>query len=121
MAAPGPHKAADSASLHSTGHDSAIQVGEHDHVGSHTAHASDEPVPQHDAAAQQDDDQFQDYVSDSGFDSGSLLEDETDTLASSIMNYRMENGRQYHAYRDGAYWGVSTLSDHALCDVADAL
>lgn len=47
-----------------------------------------------------------DSGSDSGFDSGSLLGDETDTLASSIMNYRIENGRQYHAYRDGAYWGV---------------
>jgi hypothetical protein len=29
-----------------------------------------------------------DYASDSGFDSGSLLGDETDTLASSIMHYR---------------------------------
>lgn len=59
-----------------------------------------------DALAPADEEDPYDYESDSGFDSGSLLGDETDTLASSIMNYRIENGRQYHAYRDGAYWGV---------------
>jgi len=29
---------------------------------------------------------------------------ETATLRSSITAYRMENGRRYHAYKDGAYW-----------------
>ena len=77
-----------------------------------------EDVPPAQSEAQREDGQAQgvsppadeegpyDSGSDSGFDSGSLLGDETDTLASSIMNYRIENGRQYHAYRDGAYWGV---------------
>lgn len=63
--------------------------------------AGDDTTPQAEAGAPEDN-----YVSDSGFDSGGLLVDETDTLASSILNYRIENGRQYHAYRDGAYWGV---------------
>jgi ubiquinone/menaquinone biosynthesis C-methylase UbiE len=57
-------------------------------------------------------------VSDSGFDSGSLLGDETDTLASSIMNYRIENGRQYHAYRDGAYWGPNDELAKEILDFA---
>ncbi|KAF2636676.1 S-adenosyl-L-methionine-dependent methyltransferase [Massarina eburnea CBS 473.64] len=55
---------------------------------------------------------------DSGFDSGSLLGDETDTLASSIVNYRMENGRQYHAYRDGAYWGPNDEHAKEILDFA---
>ncbi|KAF2281277.1 S-adenosyl-L-methionine-dependent methyltransferase [Westerdykella ornata] len=59
-----------------------------------------------------------DAVSDSGFDSGSLLGDDTDTLASSIMHYRMENGRQYHAYRDGAYWGPNDEMAKEILDFA---
>lgn len=41
---------------------------------------------------------------DSAYDSESLLGDDTITLASYITEYRYENGRRYHAYRDGAYW-----------------
>lgn len=29
---------------------------------------------------------------------------ETTSLASSITNYRFENGRRYHAYKEGEYW-----------------
>ena len=29
---------------------------------------------------------------------------DTATLTSSIFNYRWENGRRYHAFRDGEYW-----------------
>jgi len=35
---------------------------------------------------------------------GSLIGCDTDTLASYITDYRYENGRRYHAYRDGEYW-----------------
>lgn len=41
---------------------------------------------------------------DSAYDSESLLGDDTVTLATYITDYRYENGRRYHAYRDGAYW-----------------
>lgn len=34
----------------------------------------------------------------------SLIGCDTDTLASYITDYRYENGRRYHAYRDGEYW-----------------
>lgn len=40
---------------------------------------------------------------DSAF-GGSLIGCDTDTLASYITDYRYENGRRYHAYRDGEYW-----------------
>lgn len=33
----------------------------------------------------------------------------SDTLASYVTDYRMENGRRYHAYQEGSYW-VSLLS-----------
>ncbi|KAK2863678.1 hypothetical protein FQN49_004098 [Arthroderma sp. PD_2] len=44
------------------------------------------------------------------------------TLGSSTQAYRYENGRRYHAYRDGAYWGPNDETDsyhQALVDVAD--
>jgi hypothetical protein len=66
----------------------------------------------------QDNDGHISYESDSAFDSGSLLGDETDTLASSILNHRMENGRQYHAYRDGAYWGPNDELAKEILDFA---
>ncbi|KAH1471874.1 hypothetical protein KXX26_008852, partial [Aspergillus fumigatus] len=33
------------------------------------------------------------------------IQSETTTLRSSILNYHYENGRRYHAYHSGAYWG----------------
>ncbi|KAK2743906.1 hypothetical protein FQN57_004529 [Myotisia sp. PD_48] len=33
------------------------------------------------------------------------------TLASTAQSYRYENGRRYHAYRDGAYWGPNDEKD----------
>jgi hypothetical protein len=35
---------------------------------------------------------------------GSLIGFDTQTIASYMTDYRYENGRRYHAYRDGAYW-----------------
>jgi hypothetical protein len=29
---------------------------------------------------------------------------DTFSIDSSVTNYRIENGRRYHAYHDGAYW-----------------
>jgi SAM-dependent methyltransferase len=69
---------------------------------------------------EQDDDEHDvyDFASDSGFDSGSLLGDGTDSLASNILNHRIENGRQYHAYRDGAYWGPNDELAKEILDFA---
>jgi hypothetical protein len=44
------------------------------------------------------------YDVDSAYDADSIRNDDTETLASFITNYRWENGRRYHAYSDGAYW-----------------
>jgi hypothetical protein len=70
------------------------------------------------AEVDEDSDVTTGFESDSAFDSGSLLGDETDTLASSILNHRMENGRQYHAYRDGAYWGPNDELAKEILDFA---
>ncbi|KAL6159505.1 hypothetical protein ACJQWK_05816 [Exserohilum turcicum] len=82
------------------------------------------PAPDMDSDSDSDPDSdadqatIHDSSSDSGFDSGSLLGDETDSLASSILNHRMENGRQYHAYRDGAYWGPNDELAKEILDFA---
>jgi hypothetical protein len=122
MASSSQQRAADDMwSLHSTSQDSAVQLAEQDTAANPT------PTPTHDAPEPPDDPQDApnadepppyDDVSDSGFDSESLLGDETDTLASSIMNYRIENGRQYHSYRDGAYWGPNDEPAKEILDFA---
>ncbi|KAL9080341.1 MAG: hypothetical protein Q9157_000869 [Trypethelium eluteriae] len=55
---------------------------------------------------------------DSAYDSASLLGDDTDTLASFITDYRYENGRRYHSFRDGAYWGPNDDRQNELVDLA---
>ncbi|KAK0383802.1 hypothetical protein NLU13_9713 [Sarocladium strictum] len=32
-------------------------------------------------------------------------DDDTKSLSSSVMKYKWEHGRRYHAYQDGSYWG----------------
>ncbi|RDW89155.1 S-adenosyl-L-methionine-dependent methyltransferase-16 [Coleophoma cylindrospora] len=49
---------------------------------------------------------------------GSLLGCDTDTLASYITDYKYENGRQYHSYRDGEYWGPNDEHANELQDLA---
>jgi len=48
---------------------------------------------------------------DSAF-GGSLIGSDTDTLASYITDYRYENGRRYHSYRDGEYWVRCVIFGH---------
>lgn len=54
---------------------------------------------------------------DSAF-GGSLIGCDTDTLASYITDYRYENGRRYHSYRDGEYWGPNDEISSNLQDMA---
>ncbi|KAF4955906.1 hypothetical protein FSARC_11721 [Fusarium sarcochroum] len=42
--------------------------------------------------------------SDSSYSAATNITD-TQSLRTSILNYKWENGRRYHAYQDGAYWG----------------
>ena len=46
---------------------------------------------------------------------GSLIGYDTQTIASYITDYRYENGRRYHAYRDGEYWVSPSLTFDAGC------
>jgi hypothetical protein len=99
--------------------DSAIHLGD----GS-TSPYPQQPAPEHhhlsmdsEPSPPNNDDEAG-FSSDSAFDSGSLLGDETNSLASSILNHRIENGRQYHAYRDGAYWGPNDELAKEILDFA---
>ena len=74
-------------------HDSALSLASE---GPDSAHSDDGQVLE-------DDGEQDDYDGDSAF-GGSLIGCDTDTLASYITDYRYENGRRYHAYRDGEYW-----------------
>jgi hypothetical protein len=51
----------------------------------------------------------------------SLDQDDTYTLASQITKYRYENGRRYHAYRDGAYWAPNDEVQNDQQDIAHHL
>ena len=42
----------------------------------------------------------------------------TASLTSSITKYRFENGRRYHAYRDGEYWAPNDDSQNDQLDIA---
>ncbi|KAE8148100.1 S-adenosyl-L-methionine-dependent methyltransferase [Aspergillus avenaceus] len=42
---------------------------------------------------------------DSSYGDDDSVESEWTSLRSSVMNYPYENGRRYHAYHEGAYWG----------------
>lgn len=58
-------------------------------------------------------------IIDSAFDDGASASfSVTDTLNSSVSNYRWENGRRYHAYRDGAYWGPNDELHNDQQDIA---
>jgi hypothetical protein len=99
--------------------DSAIHLGD-----ASTSSYPQQPAPTHHQTSTDsepspvDNDDEPGSSSDSAFDSGSLLGDETNSLASSILNHRIENGRQYHAYRDGAYWGPNDELAKEILDFA---
>ena len=65
------------------------------------------PIASHHPSAHFDDDDSSDVDDrDSAIGSiDSLLDMDTASLQSDIMRYRYENGRRYHSYHDGAYWG----------------
>ncbi|KMP02853.1 hypothetical protein CIRG_02545 [Coccidioides immitis RMSCC 2394] len=48
---------------------------------------------------------FKSYDDDRDSTLGEDIYPETETLRSSIMDYQYENGRRYHAYHSGSYWG----------------
>jgi hypothetical protein len=90
--------------LHASGQDSAIHLheGESSQSQQSTANPSQQisgPTAQVAGDASVTEESEDPFASDSGFDSGSLLGDDTDTLASTILNFRLENGRHYHSYR----------------------
>ncbi|KAL8940789.1 MAG: hypothetical protein Q9211_002111 [Gyalolechia sp. 1 TL-2023] len=60
-----------------------------------------------------------DADSDSVYDeTSSINESVTDTLDSACSRYRYENGRRYHSYCDGAYWGPNDEIHNDQQDIA---
>ncbi|KAL4889937.1 S-adenosyl-L-methionine-dependent methyltransferase, partial [Aspergillus ambiguus] len=57
-----------------------------------------------------DDDPTSDYAED--------FPSDTTSLNSMITSYRFENGRRYHAYKDGAYWGPNDEKQNEQLDIA---
>jgi hypothetical protein len=54
-------------------------------------------------------DDGQDFNDNDSALGGSLVGYDTQTVASYMTDYRYENGRRYHAYRDGEYWVFPSL------------
>ncbi|RMD41164.1 hypothetical protein DV735_g3953, partial [Chaetothyriales sp. CBS 134920] len=48
---------------------------------------------------------------------GDEVENETQSLTSSIFDFRYENGRRYHAFRDGEYWCPNDERANAQLDI----
>lgn len=109
-----PPKPSQAMGMHAHAQDSAMYLQDTEHAPQPAPY----PASPESATVTEDDEGIVAESSDSGFDSGSLLGDGTDSLASSILNYRMENGRQYHAYRDGAYWGPNDELAKEILDFA---
>ncbi|PYH77546.1 S-adenosyl-L-methionine-dependent methyltransferase [Aspergillus uvarum CBS 121591] len=55
-------------------------------------------------------DDFSDYAEE--------LASDTTSLDSEITSYRYENGRRYHAYKDGAYWAPNDDKQNTQLDIA---
>ncbi|KAH4169211.1 hypothetical protein HBI52_000930 [Parastagonospora nodorum] len=120
---PSSYKPLTEAGLYEHGQDSAVDL--QDVAESSTTQSQLPPTSQvvqdlENDGTEAEEDGDTDFESDSAFDSGSLLGDETDTLASSILNHRIENEscRSYHAYRDGAYWGPNDELAKEILDFA---
>ncbi|EAT87924.2 hypothetical protein SNOG_04164 [Parastagonospora nodorum SN15] len=98
---PSSYKPLTEAGLYEHGQDSAVDL--QDVAESSTTQSQLPPTsqvvqdPENDGTEAEEDGDT-DFESDSAFDSGSLLGDETDTLASSILNHRIENDFAHHMY-----------------------
>jgi hypothetical protein len=65
-----------------------------------------------------------DHDGDSDRDSAygeSLHASDTASITTAITKYRYENGRRYHAYRDGAYWAPNDETQNDQQDMAHHL
>jgi len=47
---------------------------------------------------------------------GTAASTTSDTLATYVTDYRMENGRRYHAYADGEYWVSASPHRIPVCE-----
>ncbi|KPM39196.1 hypothetical protein AK830_g7331 [Neonectria ditissima] len=57
---------------------------------------------------------------DSSYPESTRVSD-TSSLRSSILNYKWENGRRYHSYQDGAYWGPNDEQQQEAEDLVNEM
>ncbi|KAK0725572.1 S-adenosyl-L-methionine-dependent methyltransferase [Lasiosphaeris hirsuta] len=60
---------------------------------------------------------FPDNDNDSAFGSDSVVASDTASLASSVLKYRVENGRTYHAYKAGSYFMPNDEHENSRLDL----
>jgi hypothetical protein len=80
--------------------------------------------PQEEEEEEVDHDHDHAHNGDSDRDSAygeSLHASDTASISSAITKYRYENGRRYHAYRDGAYWAPNDETHNDQQDMAHHL
>ncbi|KAL3476804.1 S-adenosyl-L-methionine-dependent methyltransferase [Aspergillus californicus] len=75
------------------------------------------PNPHQNAHPAWDDGQLE-IDSDTGSDYQEDFASDTTSLNSMITSYRFENGRRYHAYKDGAYWGPNDEEQNEQLEIA---
>ncbi|KAB8291855.1 hypothetical protein EYC80_006637 [Monilinia laxa] len=93
-------------------HDSALELLlSESHHDESSAPSNPESVDHDDEEEESSDDH------DSAF-GDSLIGCDIETLATYITDYRYENGRRYHAYQDGEYWGPKDESSSDSQDLA---
>lgn len=91
-----PPQAGTPAGSHSGHHEPVVDVENEDNLAQTPADQEYEEL--------EEGDEIRHYDHDSAYDGDSFRGDDTGTMESFITDYRWENGRRYHAYRDGAYW-----------------
>lgn len=67
--------------------------------------------------------EFEDFDGEADHDSayGESLQSDEASISSEITKFRFENGRRYHAYRDGAYWAPNDEIHNDQQDMAHHL
>jgi hypothetical protein len=76
------------------------------------------------ASLPSDPEEFEDLSSEGDRDSAygeSIHAGDTASITSAITKYRYENGRRYHAFRDGAYWAPNDEIHNDQQDMAHHL
>jgi hypothetical protein len=96
---------------------------DHTNKPEHAAAGPAGPIPQDSTASSPSNasDQDTDFDDNDSAYGDSIDGSDTTSIKSVITKYRYENGRRYHAYRDGAYWAPNDELHNDQQDIAHHL